>query len=286
MRARLLGLSPVAVFCFGLLGLGTAAVYAQLLTFGFISYDDPYLVVNNERVKAGLTAVNFSWALTSGFLSNWHPLTWMSHMLDVELFGMQAEGHHATSLLIHVFNTLLLFGILRAMTGSSWKSAAVAALFSVHPLHVESVAWISTRGNILSTFFGLMALALYVSYVHGTKFVRFIGGFKISTAHIAALFFAFSLMAKPMWITLPFILLLLDYWPLGRMRGGPEPLLTSSGTPELRHSPLALIREKIPLFAITLAGMVITYAVQYSGGNVNRRIGKYYFKFSLRSCSR
>ena len=151
MRARLMAISPAVMVCFAGLGLVTTALYAQLLAFDFVRYDDLFFVVENARVKQGLTPGGFYWALTSGSLANWHPLTWLSHMLDVEVWGMNASGHHATAVGLHVANTLLLFAILRGMTGSAWRSVAVAALFSLHPLHVESVAWVSARGNRASS---------------------------------------------------------------------------------------------------------------------------------------
>ena len=227
MRARLMAISPAAAVCFSLLVLATLGVYAQLMAFGFVDHDDPLFVVNNAFVHQGFSAEGITWALTTGAQSNWHPLTWFSHMLDVELFGMNSSGHHATALALHVANTLLVFGVLRAMTGATWRSAAVAGLFSLHPLHVESVAWISARGNILSTFFGLIALVFYVRHVQGFDRVRLASSLRVRSTAIVLSCFALSLMAKPMWIMLPFVLLMLDYWPLGRLRGGPAPAVTT-----------------------------------------------------------
>ena len=248
MRARLMAISPAVMVCFAGLGLVTTALYAQLLAFDFVRYDDLFFVVENARVKQGLTPGGFYWALTSGSLANWHPLTWLSHMLDVEVWGMNASGHHATAVGLHVANTLLLFAILRGMTGSAWRSVAVAALFSLHPLHVESVAWVSARGNLLSSFFGLLAMAAWVARVRGFEMLRLAAGLRVSTRTLAVVAFGLSLMAKPMWVTLPFALLLLDYWPLGRLRGGPEPV--RSDAPVVRHSVFELVREKAPLFAL------------------------------------
>ncbi len=185
MRARLMAISPAVMVCFAGLGLVTTALYAQLLAFDFVHYDDLFFVVENARVKQGLTPGGFYWALTSGSLANWHPLTWLSHMLDVEVWGMNASGHHATAVGLHVANTLLLFAILRGMTGSAWRSVAVAALFSLHPLHVESVAWVSARGNLLSSFFGLLAMAAWVARVRGFEMLRLAAGLRVSTRTLA-----------------------------------------------------------------------------------------------------
>ncbi|MFP6565216.1 MAG: tetratricopeptide repeat protein [Myxococcota bacterium] len=266
MRARLMAISPAVMVCFAGLGLVTTALYAQLLAFDFVRYDDLFFVVENARVKQGLTPGGFYWALTSGSLANWHPLTWLSHMLDVEVWGMNASGHHATAVGLHVANTLLLFAILRGMTGSAWRSVAVAALFSLHPLHVESVAWVSARGNLLSSFFGLLAMAAWVARVRGFEMLRLAAGLRVSTRTLAVVAFGLSLMAKPMWVTLPFALLLLDYWPLGRLRGGPEPV--RSDAPVVRHSVFELVREKAPLFALCAVSAIITYSVQARGGNM------------------
>lgn len=283
MRARLMAMSPAAAACFSLLALTTTALYAQLLTFDFVHYDDLFFVVENARVQGGFSPESVYWAFTSGSLANWHPLTWFSHMLDVEFYGLDPSGHHATALGLHVANTLLFFVILRAMTGATWRSAAVAGLFSLHPLHVESVAWVSARGNILSSFLGLVALGSYVAYARGTTTLRPMVALRIQTYGIVLVFFALSLMAKPMWIALPFVLLLLDYWPLGRVQGGPAAARTAEGTscPGLRLSPSQLVKEKIPLFAIGLVSMVITYATQTASGSaVNQGSVPLVFRFA------
>ena len=145
-----------------LLALVTAAVYWPVAKHGFINFDDPDYVSANPRVQAGLTAESVKWAFTSFYASNWHPLTWLSHMLDCQLYGLKPAGHHLTSLLFHVLNTLLLFGLLKRLTGALWRSALVAALFALHPLHVESVAWVSERKDVLSAFFFLLTLWAYV----------------------------------------------------------------------------------------------------------------------------
>jgi len=199
-----------ALICL-LLAVSTAWVYADALRFDFVSYDDPGYVVDNPYVARGLSREGWSYALHSTHMGLWHPLTWLSLMLDYELYGLRAGGYHATNLLLHVLNTLLLFLLLRAMTRSDWKSALVAALFALHPLHVESVVWVSERKDVLSSFFGLLAMAAYAAYARRPSLIRYAG---------VALPFALALLAKPMLVTLPLLLLLLDYWPLARFRGG------------------------------------------------------------------
>src|SRR5438552_16430602 len=159
----------------------------------------------------GLTWNGVAWAFTTGHASNWHPLTWLSHMVDVQLYGMHAGGHHLTNLFFHIVNTLLLFGVLHRMTGAVGRSGFVAALFAVHPLHVESVAWVAERKDVLSTLFWMLTLWSYVSYVREPRRGRYA---------LVLVLFALGLMAKPMLVTLPFVLLLLDYWPLDRARLG------------------------------------------------------------------
>ncbi len=189
------------------LGLITLALYLPALQHGFVEYDDQQYVTDNPRVQAGLTRTGLIWAF--GFhAGNWHPLAWLSHMLDCQLFGARAWGHHLTNVLLHVASTLLLFLVLNRMTRALWRSAAVAALFAWHPLHVESVAWIAERKDVLCAFFWMVTLWFYVRYVNRPCITRYL-------ATLGS--FALCLMAKPMGVTLPFILLLLDYWPLKRI---------------------------------------------------------------------
>ncbi len=220
--------------------LAVAALIAfwQLNQCDFINYDDPLYVTCNMHVKTGITIGSIRWAFTTGHSANWHPLTWMSHMLDVQLFGLKPRWHHLTNLLFHIANTLLLFFVFHRMTKETWKSAFVAALFALHPLHVESVAWVAERKDVLSTFFWMLTMAAYISYVEHrtedgrrrtddgkkwTDVLRFQSSvFRYSTVLI---FFALGLMAKPMLVTLPFVLLLLDYWPLRRSELNPPPFL-------------------------------------------------------------
>jgi Flp pilus assembly protein TadD len=230
--------SRTNVWIYLLLLAATCAVYYQTTSFDFVNYDDPEYVSGNPHVRAGITPSNVEWAFTSGESANWFPVTRLSHMLDVDLFGMDAGAHHAVNVAIHAAAVLLLFAFLNAATRARWPSAFVALLFAVHPLHVESVAWVSERKDVLSAFFWFLALWAYVRYAA-----------KPSPKHYAMVVAAFvvGLMAKPMIVTLPFVLLILDYWPLRR--------------------PLA-IREKLPIFALSAASAIITFLVQQGSGAV------------------
>jgi Tfp pilus assembly protein PilF len=230
----------------------------------FISIDDYPYVVNNTHVLRGLTLDGVRWALTSFDCANWHPLTWLSHMVDIGAFGLQARWHHLTSLLLHLINTLLLFFVLRAMTGATGRSFLVAALFGTHPLHVESVAWIAERKDVLSTFFWMLSVAAYL------RFVRRPGGGRFL---VVILLFAFGLMAKPMVLTFPLVLLLLDFWPLGRWRLS-SPTLATSSHGSGGSSPMALLFEKAPLFALAVASSVVTVVAQ-AGGGMTRPLAYY-----------
>ena len=236
-------------------------VYAAVRRHDFVYYDDQSYVTENGMVAAGLTWSGVLWAFTTGHAANWHPLTWLSHMLDVQLYGMQAGGHHLTNLVLHVLNTLLLFGVLHRMTGAVGRSGFVAALFAVHPLHVESVAWVAERKDVLSTLFWMLTLWTYVSYVRRPKWNRYV---------VVVVCFALGLLAKPMLVTLPCVLLLLDYWPLGRATLGPA---TGRDRGVRRASQqrgvwLHLLREKTPLLGLAAASSVVTFIVQQRGGSV------------------
>ncbi len=189
----------------------TFAVYLPVRHHGFIDYDDMPYVAGNPQVTAGLTWEGIRWAFTTGHAANWHPVTWLSHMTDCQLFGVNPGAHHLVSVGFHLLNVALLFWVLRLMTGAVWRSLAVAALFALHPLHVESVAWIAERKDVLSTLFGLLTIWAYVVYVRRPGLWRYL---------LALLLFALGLMAKPMLVTWPFVLLLLDWWPLGRLGAG------------------------------------------------------------------
>ena len=242
------------IFTYFALILGTLLVFWQVRNFGFVNYDDSDYVYENQHVLNGLTGDGVIWAFTTNHSGNWHPLTWLSLMLDCQLFhaaslpgGANPGWMHFMNLLLHLANTLLLFAILRKMTGALWPSAFVAAAFAIHPMHVESVAWIAERKDVLSTMFLLLTLAAYVSYVRRRGPVRYA---------LTLLLFALGLLAKPMLVTLPILLLLLDYWPLeqiGRHR-------TEDASQKV--SAVRLIAEKIPFIALSIVSSVITFLSQ------------------------
>ena len=247
----------------------TLAVYAQVHAFGFVTLDDNDYVTDNPHIRAPFFADGLRWAFTTGYISNWHPLTWLSYMLDYRLFGFNAGGYHVVNVLFHIMNTLLLFEALRRMTGNVWPSAFAAALFSAHPLHVESGAWISERKDVLSCSFWLMTLIAYHAYVERPAVRRYL---------LVVVVFALGLMAKSMLVTLPCVLLLLDYWPLGRWsktgegekgKGGKGE--RESADPKIQNPKSkigCLLLEKIPLFVLSAASSVITIAVQHGGGTM------------------
>jgi protein O-mannosyl-transferase len=238
---------------FGLVAV-TLAVYGQVMNHQFIILDDRHYIYQNLIVNRGLTLTGIAWAFTTFHSSNWHPLTWLSHMVDCQIFGLHAGGHLLVNALIHASNTLLLFLFLRRATGARWQSAIVAALFALHPLHVESVAWAAERKDTLSTFFGLLTLLAYVCYVAAPSWRRYT---------LVAVAMALGLMAKPMLVTWPFVLLLLDYWPLHRHQWRP-----GTGTAGFFRALVPLVREKLPLFCLAAASMVITFIAQSHGGAV------------------
>src|SRR6266576_2435855 len=194
--------------CLGLVTV-TWAVFGQTLAHDFVNFDDHVYVYENPLVIRGLSAEGIIGAFTHTHARNWHPLTTVSHMLDCQLYGLKAGGHHLTNIILHTISVLLLFLVLKQMTGAFWQSAFVAALFAIHPLHVESVAWIAERKDVLSAVFFMLTLAAYARYAQTPSAPRYL---------LVALLFAFGLMSKPMLVTLPFVLLLLDYWPLNRIR--------------------------------------------------------------------
>jgi len=273
-----------------LLALTTLAVYLPLAWQGYVNYDDSDYVTENAHVQGGLTWDNVVWAFKTGHASNWHPLTWLSHMLDRQLLGPEAGPQHLVSVGFHIANTLLLFLLLNRMTGARWRSLIVAALFALHPLHVESVAWVSERKDVLSAFFFLLTLAAYVSYAeesgvqslaskvqsqqaggrspnpgsditqHATRNTQHATRYYL----LSLSFFILGLMSKPMLVTLPFVLLLLDYWPLRRFE---RSTLNSRLSTILR-----LVAEKVPFFLLAAASSVITFKVQQKGGAVSTSI--------------
>jgi Flp pilus assembly protein TadD len=252
-----------------LLASMTLAVFAPVVSFQFVNVDDNLYVTGNDRVQQGLTWHNAVWALTALDAANWQPVTWFSHMLDVSLFGLNAGGHHATSVLIHTLNVILLFFWLRSMTGAPGKSAVVAAIFAVHPLALESVAWIAERKNVLSTLFLLLALWAYTGYVRKPGVLRYL---------VVAFWFSLGLMSKAMLVTLPFAFLLLDYWPLRRL--GFAPIEADSAEPpgadadlnyalapaSAKGAPATIFLwrclEKVPLLALATGSAVLTVRAQ------------------------
>ena len=234
----------VLIACFFLL-LVSSSVYWQVSHFDFINFDDDVYVTDNRHVRSGLTKENLAWSFSfqDKEKTYWHPLTWISHMLDVELYGMDAGRHHLINVLFHIASTLVLFLALNRMTGALWRSAFVAALFALHPINVESVAWIAERKNVLSTFFWMLTLLAYAVYHERRGMVRY----------FTVLFvFSLGLLAKPMLVTLPFVLMLLDYWPLNRIRFQP-PIRDSLSLAS------RLILEKVPF--LILSGLSVYFSM-------------------------
>ena len=242
------------------LAIVTLAIYAQVVGHQFITLDDPTYIRENPMVNRGVTLGGVAWAFTTFYATNWHPLTWISHMLDCQFFGMNAGRHLLINALIHVANTILVFWFLLRTTRARWPSALVAALFALHPLHVESVAWVSERKDTLSTFFGLLSLIAYVRYAKAPSISRYAW---------VAIALALGLLAKPMLVTWPFVMLLLDYWPLGRL-AGPMVKEHRRGAPhkEAATGIASLVWEKLPLFALVAASAIITFVAQSQGGAV------------------
>ena len=234
----------VCVLLFGLV----AWTFLPAVHNEFINYDDDVYVTGNAHIQGGLSLSTVEWAFKSMHASNWHPLTWLSHAADCEFYGLNPQGHHLTSVLLHAINAVLLFLALRRLTGAGWRSLFVAVVFGLHPLRVESVAWVAERKDVLSTMFGLLALLMYANYAERARTKN--PKCKVSYG-LTLLFFAFSLMSKPMLVTLPFVLLLLDYWPLNRFR---------------HESSWKLVREKAPFFLLMAASCAVTFVAQKRGG--------------------
>lgn len=233
-------------------GLGLLAAvgiaYWPVRRFGFVRFDDPLYVTENPHVLGGLSWDAIRWSFATGYAANWHPLTWMSHMLDIQLFGIDPGAHHLTNVVLHAVTTVLLFVVLLRMTGATPPSVLVAALFGLHPIHVESVAWIAERKDVLSALFWMLTLWAYTGFVRHPGARRYVP---------VMLFFALGLMAKPMVVTLPFVLLLLDVWPLRRL-----------DLRSVRASLHPLLLEKVPLFALSAVSSAITFLAQREGGTV------------------
>ena len=293
-----------------LLVLGTVAIYGPAMRCGFVNYDDDYYVTSNVHVQDGLSWAGMKWAWANPVAGNWHPLTIWSHILDCQLFGLKPWGHHLTNVVLHALNAGLVFWLLQRMTGAAWRSLLVAALFALHPLRVESVAWVSERKDVLSGFFGLLALLTYARYAQSsvisgpsppaaardnrprtTAYRLLITDHRLLFYLLSLCFFALGLMSKPMLVTWPFVLLLLDYWPLGRMRqrmqnaecrmqnseasdastlrspaqdGHPAPRTTPHVSRFTFH--VSLLLEKLPFFALAAAASVVTFLVQKQVG--------------------
>ena len=238
MRHRKLGIALV-------LGAVTLALFWPVQSFEFLNYDDPQYVLRNDVVREGLSAEGLRWAFTTTAVSNWHPLTWISHMTDVQLFGLDPGMHHLSSLFLHTAGTILMFLALLAMTGRPWHSGAAAALFALHPLHVESVAWVAERKDLLSGVFWWACLVAYARYAAKPGTVRYL---------LTAALFTAGLMAKPMVVTLPAVMLLLDFWPLRRFSSARRPAM--------------LVAEKVPFFLLALLSAAVTWSAQQGAGSM------------------
>ena len=255
-------------------------VFGQTVHFGFVNYDDDQTICWNPHVARGLSGPGIAWAFTHRHFGNWFPLTYLTHMVDCQLYGLNAEGHHLTNVLLHAATTVLLFLVLRQMTGQMWPSALAAALFAIHPLRVESVAWVTERKDVLSGLFFVLALGAYTSYVrHPFSSLRYLA---------MMVSFALGLMAKPVLVTLPAVLLLLDYWPLGRFTGSSPPhptpshcngrgtlgdadLLVSGTAIKRFSSPWRLVKEKLPLLLLVAASCIATLVSQGAASAANAR---------------
>ena len=263
--------SNTALAVCGFLAIAVAIVFGQTVCHDFVLYDDNVYVYENPQVTQGLTSASIAWAMTTSRAANWHPLTWFSHILDCQFFGLWAGGHHLTSIVLHAITAMLLFLVLWRMTGDLWPSAFVATVFAIHPLRVESVAWVAERKDVLSGVFFMLTLAAYVSYVRRP--------FSLSRYLMVVAAFALGLMAKPTLVTLPCVLLLLDYWPLDRLKAPPAPpkegkrpakakaktrdaAASIASAPPRFSIPRRVILEKIPLFFLTAYSCLVTTVVQ------------------------
>ncbi len=261
--------------CCGFLLLAVGLVFGQTARHAFVNLDDNVYVYENPHVSHGLSGPGVVWAFSHSHVANWHPLTWLSLMLDCQLYGLHAGGHHLSNVLLHAATAVLLLLVLRRMTGDLWPSVFVAALFAIHPLRVESVAWVTERKDVLSGLFFLLTIAAYLRYVrHPFSPGRYL---------TVVVFFAMGLMAKPMLVTLPLVLLLLDYWPLGRMSASPTPPHCSGGelvgTATFMQTELGrfllrrrLVLEKLPLFALAAVSCVLTLGVQGDSLTLNEHL--------------
>jgi Tfp pilus assembly protein PilF len=253
--------SYILLICLAL-AVSTFIAYEPIRHNDFVQYDDYTYVLENTNVKGGITLRSVIWAFTKSYEANWHPITWLSHMLDCEIYGLNPLGHHITNLLIHIANTLLLFLLLSKMTNAVWRSAFVAAAFALHPIHVESVAWAAERKDVLSGLFWMLTILAYVRYTKHPNVKRYM---------LVLLLFAMGLMSKPMVVTLPFVLLLLDYWPLDRLiwqqNATANPVQEQQNTSATyQKAPIwYLLMEKVPLFALSAVSSAITFIAQKHG---------------------
>ncbi len=253
-------LSPGSISCVRPLVVASAiaaltlVVYVRVAGYPFVAYDDPLYVTENPRIQRGLSIEGVAWAFRATEAANWHPLTWISHMADVELFGMNPGAHHTMNLVIHLANTLLLFSVLRTTTGALWRSGFAAALFALHPLHVESVAWVAERKDVLSAMFFLLACRAYTRYAERAGLRPYL---KVTG------FFCLGLLSKPTVVTLPFVLLILDYWPLRRMGSGGV-LAERPPVPVSR-----LLLEKVPLVMLAAGASAVAFLAQRGSDTVS-----------------
>lgn len=243
------------------LALATFVVYWQVLDHDFLSYDDGQYVTQNKQLKKEISSESIIWAFTTDYASNWHPVTWLSHMLDYQNYGSDPRGHHLSNLLFHIANVILLFAVLNRMTGAIWQSAMVSVLFALHPLNVDSVAWIAERKNVLSAFFWFLTMWAYLNYIEKRNLGRYC---------MVVFLFALGLMSKPMLVTLPCALILLDYWPLGRLRLGQNTNPLKRRNVEIpkdyERTLSQLFFEKIPLFVLSIGSCIVTFLAQKAGG--------------------
>ncbi|MBW1782791.1 MAG: glycosyltransferase family 39 protein, partial [Deltaproteobacteria bacterium] len=246
-----------AFFIYIFLVVSTLTIYWQVTDYDFINFDDTFHVTENSLVQSGITKRGLIWALAESHFANWYPLTWISHMLDCHLFGLNPGMHHLTNVLFHLTNSLLLFLVIKKLTGAMWRSAFVAALFALHPLHVESVAWISERKDVLSTFFWMLCIWAYTNYTRKPGIGRYV---------LVAIFFTLGLLSKPMVVTLPFVLLLMDYWPLQRLTFGQQN--KKGSTTAIKTRAFQIGWEKAPLFLLSAASSVATFVVEKQGGGM------------------
>ena len=252
---RSLSSRVIALSIYLFLAVISLIVFGQTIRYDFVNFDDDLYVYNTPAIQSGVTIKGIAVAFISQHARNWHPLTTLSHMLDCQLYGLNAGGHHATNIILHTIAVLLLFQVLRQMTGAVWKSTIVAALFAVHPLHVESVAWISERKDVLSAVFFLLMLGAYGRYARAPSITRYLA---------VVVLFAAGLMSKPMLVSAPIVLLLLDYWPLRRFE---QPSLTT-GKKKIaqcnnqRDIIRRLLLEKIPLLVLSAGACIVTFILQ------------------------